>query len=176
MYKPEFNSEKFRALMLYVAHKSREDPWFGAVKLNKILYYCDFQAFARLYRPITGATYMKLSEGPAPNELLRERQALVDEGLAELKLEKVFRYVQHRLVPVSKDDQFSHLFDDDELEIIEDTLRFLKPMTGKEASDMSHREVGWILARKGGSIPYETVWVMPKGSFDLAMMASSVQD
>lgn len=172
MYKPEFNREKFRALVLYIAHKSREDPWFGAVKLNKILYYCDFLSFAKRYQSITGASYVKLTEGPVPKELLKERQALVDEGLAELKFEKVFRYVQHRLVPVSKEDRFSYIFDNDELEIIDSAMQVLGPMSGKEVSDLSHKEMGWVIARRGEFIPYETAWMVPKSDVDVAALAS----
>lgn len=65
------NKEKFRELILYVANMSRNDPDFGAVKLNKILYYADFRAYRELGRPISGAAYRKLSEGPAPRQLLR---------------------------------------------------------------------------------------------------------
>lgn len=30
MYEPTFNSEKFRALILYISERSRDDRWFGA--------------------------------------------------------------------------------------------------------------------------------------------------
>jgi len=40
-----FQPEKFRELILYIARKSEDDPKFGAVKLNKILFFSDFAAF-----------------------------------------------------------------------------------------------------------------------------------
>ncbi len=171
MYKPDFNSEKFRALVLYAAHRSLDDPWFGAVKLNKILYYCDFRAFHLLQHPITGATYVKFPEGPVPREMLSERQALLDEGLATMKYERFFRYLQHRLIPTSENVEALRLiFNNDDLEIIDSTLAFLSPYSGKEASDLSHQEVGWILARDREAIPYETAWMVPKTDVDIAAL------
>ena len=50
-----FNAEKFRELLVYVSKKCEDDPTFGAVKLNKILYYADFAAYRQGGKPITGA-------------------------------------------------------------------------------------------------------------------------
>ena len=171
MYQPDFDSEKFRDLMLYVADQSRDDRWFGAVKLNKILYYCDFQAFAWFHESITGATYARLREGPAPRQLMRERQALLDEGLAEIETQQVFRYTQQRLVPTRRGCYLGESFSESEKELIDEVLEHLKPMTAKEVSDFSHEEVGWILAQDGETIPYETAWIPPVGDVDAQMMA-----
>ena len=166
MYEPTFNSEKFRELVLYVADRSTDDPWFGAVKLNKILYYCDFLAYARFLRSMTGATYMKLSEGPVPSELLRERRALLDEGLAEMRYQRVFRYMQQRLVPVREGHELGHRFDDAERSIVAAVLDFFGPLSGREASDISHREMGWILAEDKEVIPYESALLINPDDYD----------
>lgn len=171
MYVPEFNSEKFRELMLYIADQSREDPWFGAVKLNKILYYCDFQAFARFHESITGAGYVKMKAGPVPRELRNERRALLEEGLATIEMRSVFRYTQQRLIPTRKNVQLGMQFSDDEHSIIDEVLEFLKPLSAKEASDMAHDETGWILARDRELIPYETAWLAPVSDVEAWMMA-----
>ncbi len=173
MYKPEFNGEKFRALMLYAAHKSRDDVWFGAVKLNKILYYCDFRAYSKLYRSITGATYFNLPEGPAPREMPTERRVLVDTGQAKLKLRKVFIYVQHRLEPTEKSIDVHHLFDQKEMVLIDEVIDALKPFTGKQVSDISHAEEGWRLTNSGEDIPYETVWLAREDDIEVEMIVES---
>lgn len=64
----KFDESKFKELVLYIATNTSRDPTVGAVELNKILYYSDFIAYKRLGRPITGAAYQKLSEGPAPRQ------------------------------------------------------------------------------------------------------------
>ncbi|MDQ3524454.1 MAG: Panacea domain-containing protein, partial [Chloroflexota bacterium] len=59
--------------MLYVAQRSKDDPFFGATKLNKIVYHVDFGAYRRWLRPITGHAYFRLKEGPAPQALVKVR-------------------------------------------------------------------------------------------------------
>ena len=41
-------TDKFRELILYIAQESEGDPNFGATKLNKILFFCDFLGLPRL--------------------------------------------------------------------------------------------------------------------------------
>ena len=55
-----FNEQKFKELVIYIAGRCESDPYFGAVKLNKLLFFSDFFAYAKLGNPITGAEYMKL--------------------------------------------------------------------------------------------------------------------
>ena len=57
---------RLRELMLFVAERCQYDPHFGVTKLNKILFYCDFFAFARFGKSITSMPYNKLSYGPVP--------------------------------------------------------------------------------------------------------------
>ena len=162
MYKPEFDIEKFRELMLYIADQSRDDPWFGVGKLNTILYFCDFQYYARFYKSITGATYTKMLGPPVPKQLMHERQALIDEGSATIEINEMFTgHTQQRLKPNRRGLELGIRFTDDEKKVIDRVLSFLKPMTAKEASDKSNEELGWTLARPEETIPYETAWLAP---------------
>ncbi len=161
-----FNSEKFRELVLHVADQSRDDPWFGAVKLNKVLYYCDFLAYARFLRSMTGATYVKLQEGPVPLEFLVERRALLDEGLAEMEYQRVFKYMQQRLVPTQKGHVLGDRFREGERAVVATVMGFLGPLSGKDASDLSHREMGWILAEDKEVIPYESALLVNPDDYD----------
>lgn len=52
-----FDSRRLKELMLYVSERLFDDPSFGAVKLNKVLYFSDLIAYSSLGHPITGATY-----------------------------------------------------------------------------------------------------------------------
>ena len=51
---PEYDERKLKELILYVADRCEADPTFGAIKLNKTLFYADFLAFASTGKPITG--------------------------------------------------------------------------------------------------------------------------
>ena len=159
MFEPKFNPEKFRNLILYLAHRCKDDRHFGATKLNKMLYYCDFTAFAKLGKPITGAEYQKLEQGPAPRQLVKQRQILIDAGRATLQLESVFPYTIQRLSPTAGTNELGEAFAPDELEVINEVVSEMHDLTARETSEMSHQEAGWILANNGETIPYETAWL-----------------
>ncbi len=151
-YKPE----KFRELIVYIARRCADDPTFGSVKLNKILFYADFAAYRQLREPITGATYRKLSEGPAPKELLRARDALIDSGRIEMEARTYFGLVQKRPVVVPGSTIDTSVFSQTELDIVDETVEFFRGKSAREVSDYSHREPGWILAEELEEIPYQT--------------------
>ncbi len=154
-----FDEIKFRELVLHIAQKSVDDPRFGTVKLNKILYYADFEAYRRLSQPITGATYHKLSEGPAPSQMLAQREILMDSGDIAMAYAPYFTGVQQRIVACRSPR--SDLFTPDELDIVDEAIEAMWHMTAREASDFSHRELGWLAAAPGEEIPYETAWLSP---------------
>lgn len=65
----EFDRSKFKELVLYLSAASTADEGFGMVKLNKLLYHADFEAYRLLGHSITGATYEKQAYGPVAREL-----------------------------------------------------------------------------------------------------------
>ena len=155
----QFDGSKFRELVLYIAEQSEGDPRFGAVKLNKILYYSDFEAFRVLGESITGATYRKLSEGPAPLQMLEQRKVLLDSGATVLENRPYFTGTQHRIV--AKREPRKDLFQLNELKIVDQVIQGLWHMTACDASEFSHRELGWQAADLGEEIPYQTAWLSP---------------
>lgn len=160
----KYNAEKLKNLIIYVAEKSKGDPYFGATKLNKILYYADFRAYRELGHSITGAEYQKLPEGPAPRDFLRVRRQLLDEGRIKIENRPVFNYIQQRIVPISPVPRPESVFSADELAIVEDVLLTARGKSGTEVSEMSHAEAGWKLVAYYQTVPYETAWFTPKGT------------
>lgn len=155
----EYREDKLRELIVYVAARSSEDRWFGAVKLNKILYYSDFGAFRRLGQPITGAEYMKLPEGPAPRQLLRARDTLLGDGSVTIESRHVLGYVQQRVS--ARRAARREFFTLEELSIVDEVIESLRPFTGRQVSEMSHQEPGWKIAEDLETIPYATAWLSP---------------
>lgn len=156
----EFRDDKLRELIVYVANRSAEDRWFGATKLNKLLYYSDFAAFRQLGAPITGADYMKLPEGPAPREFLRARQSLLADGSIGIESRPLMGYIQQRVVAHRPADQT--LFSPDELAVVDEVIDSLGGLTSRQVSDMSHEEPGWKMAADYETIPYATAWLSPE--------------
>lgn len=151
---------KLKELILYVAEQSKDDPTFGAVKLNKILYWADFEAYRRSGKPITGATYQHLREGPAPRELLPVREELIEEGAIVLEdrpyYGRVRQVVRTLRVPNLVD------FTPEELEIVDAVVAMLGGMNARDVSDLSHQEWGWRLTDEGETIDYRSAWFSPE--------------
>lgn len=153
----EFNRRKFAELLLHVAAESEDDPRFGATKLNKILYFSDFEAFGILGDSITGATYRRLERGPVPLQILPVLSELEREGEAVRVETRYFHLLQKRLKPLRAPDLT--VFRDEELAIVDAVIAELRLLNASQVSALSHLEAGWQLARDGEVIPYETAYL-----------------
>jgi hypothetical protein len=149
---------KLKELILYVAKRSFDDPFYGAVKLNKILFFSDFLAFKKLGKAITGHPYRKLDFGPAPVRLQEIRDELIRDGDAARQMTEIAGFRQDRLVHL-RDPDLSQ-FNGDEIAIVDEMIDFLRNKTATEVSEFSHRFIGWQIARVGEVIPYETVYIV----------------
>jgi uncharacterized phage-associated protein len=148
-----YSEAKFTEMVLYVAARLRDDRSGGATKLNKVLYFADFAHVRRHGRPISGAEYQKLPQGPAPRRLKPVRQRLVDGGDATVETEDFLGYTLHRLVPGREADV--SVFDADERATLDKVLDDLAGMTAAQVSELSHQEPGWRLCDEGETIPYQ---------------------
>jgi hypothetical protein len=154
----EFNPQKFKELLLYLARESRRDQGFGMVKLNKLLYACDFEAYRKLGRSITGATYQKLKFGPAAREFLPMQDELLQLEAAQVLRRTRGKYEQK--VTIALWEPNLDVFITSELEVVKETLARMADLGGKDASDWSHKEsAGWNLVEEGETIPYGTAFI-----------------
>ncbi len=140
--------EKFHQLVaLFVKKTQVEDskPVY-LTKLNKLLYYTDFNAFNKLGKSITGSKYVKLSFGPVPNN-------------AEWK------YDQNPYVSFEKDeenrtsityqkDPLNTSLSEEEIQIAEAIYSHFKYFNTNEISEASHKESGWLNTEDFGFISY----------------------
>lgn len=152
-----FSEHKFKELVLYIAQKSERDERFGAIKLNKILYYSDFYAYRLLGQPITAATYQKLGEGPAPRQMMPMRRVLEDAGEIRIEHRPYFNGVQQRIVALR--DPNLRIFDPLEIQLVDEIIKFFWDMSARQVSDYSHEEIGWQIVEIGEDIPYQTAWL-----------------
>jgi hypothetical protein len=154
----KFQAEKFKELVLYVAGKSIEDSRFGATKLNKILFFSDFIAYAQYGEPITGARYQRLPRGPAPRELLPMQAEMEEASEAVIVSQKRFNFIQKRLFALRDPDLSS--FSAQEIALVDGVIDGLRGFDATNISALSHLvAVGWQLADEGDDIPYESVFI-----------------
>jgi hypothetical protein len=150
-------ADKFKELVLYVARKSEGDPNFGAIKLNKLLFFSDFLSYRAYGSSISAETYFKLPLGPAPRRLLPALRQL-EESQACYQIERnYFGKIQKRVL--ARRDPDLALFSAAEISLVDEVIRILWDNDGREVSELSHRFIGWQAASDQEDIPYETVFV-----------------
>lgn len=154
---PEPNDAKLAELMLYVALRCEQDPAFGATKLNKILFFADFLAYARTGRAITGQPYQKLDNGPAPRRLLPVQKGLLRSKAAAHATRDYFGRQQTRLVALRQPDLSG--FSGSEIAIVDEVVAMLERHDARAASELSHRFLGWQISAKGEDIPYQSALI-----------------
>ena len=152
------NDGRFKELILYVCQKCGHDPKFGATKLNKILYFSDFLAYAELGEPITGFEYRRLPNGPAPHRLMPVRDEMVtkrDLGFQIVALRG--GRTQHRAVNLRSPDL--SVFTAAQISLVDRVIEELWSLDAEAVSELSHRMMGWRLAGLIETIPYENVFI-----------------
>jgi len=148
--------QRLRELILYVSDKCSQDPTFGAVKLNKILYSSDFFSFQQFGEPITGAEYMRLGRGPAPRRMLPVRAQMEVAGELVMQEREYFGYPQQRPIPLRKADV--GLFTARDIALVDEVIQALWNRAASEVSVLSHG-IAWRAARDNESIPYEAAFL-----------------
>ncbi len=155
----EYDSEKFRELLLHIAIQSEDDPDFGATKLNKIMFFADFLSYKLYDLSITGSMYQKLEHGPAPKNLLAEQDLLFSAGRAVVQTRDFDGYRQKRLIAL--DDASLKLFEPNEIDLVNGLVNEYQGFGATRISKLTHQVVmGWRAADLNQTIPYETVFVL----------------
>lgn len=151
--------EKLEELILYIANQSEADARFGATKLNKLLFFSDFSAYARTGKPITGVVYRKMPYGPVPETVEAVKFKLLNTKDLIEERRRVISHHQHRLVATREPDL--SLFTAQEISIVDQIITRFHKHNNKTISEISHMTAGWQLAESGEVIPYETVILSP---------------
>jgi hypothetical protein len=153
-YRPD---AKMKELILYIAERSADDAFFGAIKLNKILFYSDFLAYGHFGESITGQAYFRMPLGPGPRRLVPIQEEMIENE--DIVLQSVERYTfrQKRVVPLRPANL--EMFQPDQLELVQEVIELFRNKSAMEASDLSHTFLGWELVNDFEDIPYSTVFL-----------------
>ena len=151
---------RLRELILYVAQKCDRDRRFGATKLNKILAFADFTSFFETRRPITGAEYMRLPQGPVPRRLKPVTEGMTAAHEMVLRVVPDGKYQQKRVIPL-RDANLS-LFTATEIALVDRAIDVFWGRTATAVSEFSHG-IAWRIAKDRAPIPYESVFLSDEG-------------
>ena len=145
----KYSIKKFINCVLFFAQKT--DPKkLGILKLNKLLYYIDFEHYKKYGRPILGDVYIRMEHGPVPsfsyslfNMAFRDKK---DDEVSkelrdsiEIKSTKIQDFNINAIYPKKKELN-SSLFSKSELEIMKDVASKYASKTGTTMSRETHKE------------------------------------
>lgn len=133
-----FNSDKQDELIVHISRRSSDEADFDATKLCLLLAFADFLAFGRRGESITGARYVKLPFGPAPEDATGETVSV-----AETDVEAIAEVLSAEEIAIAD-------------KVIERYGSWASPALSEEAK----REfTGWRMVADGEQIPYGTVFL-----------------
>jgi hypothetical protein len=156
---------RLRELILYIAERCQYQEKFGATKLNKVLFYSDFLAYAKFGKPITGEEYFKLQYGPAPKRMVPVQEKMERAGDIVIVKRMTRKGPQTRIIP--KREATLSSFKPEEIALVDEIIFELEHKDAEEVSDFSHFFIGWQIAKDKETIPYETVFLtdLPEHDF-----------
>lgn len=151
-----FDKRRFEAVVLYIAHRRKDDMRFGRTKLAKALFYSDFEAYRIDRKPITGATYIRRPFGPFPRELYDAEESLAERGHVRLD-HLVDQYEEKRIVPIGPMPGEALSLVGGAAGLIDIWTDEVASASAARISELSHKHFGWRMAKNDkDEIPYET--------------------
>jgi uncharacterized phage-associated protein len=154
---------KLGELIILISQKSADDRSFGAVKLNKLLFYSDALAFAKWGESITGAEYWNQKEGPVPKRFVQVRSQLFAEDPPALAIQYIDipGLPNPQQKPVALRSPRIGDVRGDQLLLVEDVIKQYWNYTGTDLSNKSHKEWAWKLTSREDTIDLSTVFLSP---------------
>ncbi|MCX6810848.1 MAG: DUF4065 domain-containing protein [Candidatus Berkelbacteria bacterium] len=153
---PAEDAEKFKNVLLYITQKIGALPNVGQTVLYKILYFCDFDYYEKFEEQLTGARYIRNHYGPTPVAFAKIVKTMITAGEIEEVKTKYFNKEQTKYIPVIEPNL--SVLSGQELKHIDEEIEKLGGMTATELSNLSHKDVPWIVTKEGDEIPYETAF------------------
>ncbi len=148
-----YDLEKLENMILYLAKRL---GGVLSVKLNKLLWYCDFLHFKETSLSISGSQYVRLQYGPVPKYYDFITDMMHNEGLVD-KGEVVFNarkgVVGEEFTALVEPDK--SLFSEKEIQVMDFIADTFHEHTSTRIKEKSHREAAYKKCKDGDIISYE---------------------
>lgn len=151
------NKEKLKNLILLIISEYGNSK-LTETKLQKLLYFCDFNAYEESGNSITGFTYKRNNYGPTIIDLRTYLKELQKEGAIQIIQGKnPFGTTQHRFAPTGEQSFDKSIFSDFELRIIEQVNNEYQELKPKDISSISHTDFPYVATKHLEDIDYDLV-------------------
>jgi DNA-binding XRE family transcriptional regulator/uncharacterized phage-associated protein len=155
---PRENVEKFKNILLYILKKVGFKPNVGQTVIYKLLYFIDFDFYEKFEKQLIGAKYIKNHFGPTPVMFARVLEEMKKDNLVDEAKSKFFDREQKKYIANPEVNPDLSMLSAEEIKHIDEELQRLSDYTGKELSDLSHKDVPWLTTEDGKVIDYESVF------------------
>lgn len=161
---------KLEELILYISQRYASDSLYGTTRLNKVLYFADFLAYAELGNPITGSEYVRERHGPVPRPVRAPSRVLTQmKHGGQLRLKETPGEVRGKpltlVTPVPLREPDLNVFSEDEMGLIDSIIEQFRGWRAGTISKYSHQFPQWHTVPLGETIPYELAFVDENQSF-----------
>jgi hypothetical protein len=151
------NTEKLRELIVYIAHRCRDEEDFAAAHLLKALFLADFARYQRTRSSITDRDYVRLDSGPAPEGFDEALVALQRHGAISIETRIVESQPSSRVV--AQRAPKADLFTLDELRLVHEAIDRVRGADAGNDDGVGREFIGWQEVAPGERLPYGMAWL-----------------
>ncbi len=144
-----FDYEKFCAMVLFFAHKSRE---LLKTKLMKLLNYSDMIFYKENGISISGVRYTHLPYGPVPENFDILLGTMAADYIVHIEVFYDNGYEKHQVIPEA--EMPDGVLSGDEIAVLERIYEKFAGFGSVDISNYSHKERGYTETKKGEIISY----------------------
>jgi len=132
--------EKFAEMVLFFSEKL--EPW--KTKLNKLLFYADFDCFGKTGKSISGINYRAINMGPVPEKFQSLFDYLENNGVVKINVISFCNGgIGEQFLPAERKCNET-LFSVEELKVLTEVAEKFKDTSTNEIINYSHREKAWL--------------------------------
>jgi len=111
-------------------------------KLNKLLFFADFQHYSKTGFSITGLTYRAIPLGPVPAEYDKLYMKLAEEGKVYVD-ETLMSEGNYAEIINGIEAYNENMFEDTEIEVLNSIIKQFRSVSSKEIVELSHQYKAW---------------------------------
>ena len=161
----QFDEQKYKELILYIAERTLNDSGFGATKMAKTLLKADFVSFALYGKPITGAKYQKIEHGPAAVQYLPILNKMIQRKEVAQAQKTIGGYSSTQIVALKKAN--ISVFTKEEIALIDNIILEFSNLNTHGVKKIVYDNLGIKYAGYKDEIPYLTE-LIPSESIPLS--------